>query len=192
MFQTICIACMIIGLLIPFCSIVLNLFDGFVDFLDIDVFQLDFGGDWCLDFLPLSVNSLCLWSLIFGCFGMIFQNRLPVWLLVVLGLLLGYVFAVALQSAVKRLKKVENFPSDRDEILLRTGKVSNKIPDNGVGAVSILVSTGSNVSYPAKSSDGKAIEQDKEVNVLRFEGDYIIVESTDHLEEKYDRMSDVQ
>ena len=36
MFNTICIACIIIGILIPFCSIVLNLFDGFVDFISID------------------------------------------------------------------------------------------------------------------------------------------------------------
>ena len=41
MFNTICIACIIIGILIPFCSIVLNLFDGFVDFISIDIFQLE-------------------------------------------------------------------------------------------------------------------------------------------------------
>ena len=40
MFNTICIACIIIGILIPFCSIVLNLFDGFVDFISIDIFHL--------------------------------------------------------------------------------------------------------------------------------------------------------
>lgn len=50
MFNTICIACIIIGILIPFCSIVLNLFDGFVDFISIDIFQLEFGSDMVLDF----------------------------------------------------------------------------------------------------------------------------------------------
>ena len=58
MFNTICIACIIIGILIPFCSIVLNLFDGFVDFISIDIFQLEFGSDMVLDFLPFSINSL--------------------------------------------------------------------------------------------------------------------------------------
>lgn len=48
MFNTICIACIIIGILIPFCSIVLNLFDGFVDFISIDIFQLEFGSDMVL------------------------------------------------------------------------------------------------------------------------------------------------
>lgn len=71
MFHTICMACIIIGILIPFCSIVLNLFDGFVDFISIDVLQLEFGQDMILDFLPFSINSLCLWSLIFGSLGLI-------------------------------------------------------------------------------------------------------------------------
>ena len=63
--------------------------------------------------------------------------------------------------------------------------MSNAIPKGGVGAVSILLSTGSNVSYPAKAVDGVPIKQDKEVNILRFDGDYIIVESTSRLEDKY-------
>ena len=51
--------------------------------------------------------------------------------------------------------------------------------------MSILLSTGSNVTYPAKTEDGEPIKQDKEVNILRFDGDYIIVESTSRLEDKY-------
>lgn len=51
--------------------------------------------------------------------------------------------------------------------------------------MSILLSTGSNVTYPAKAEDGEPIKQDKEVNILRFDGDYIIVESTSRLEDKY-------
>ena len=164
MFHTICITCIIIGILIPFCSIVLNLFDGFVDFVSIDVLQLEFGQDMILDFLPFSINSLCLWSLIFGCLGLILDGRL---------------------SAIKRLKKVENFAADKEELLLRKGIVSNTIPENGVGAISIQLSTGTNVSYPARSIDGKAIRQDKEVNILRFDGDYVIVQSTSYLEDKY-------
>ena len=37
----------------------------------------------------------------------------------------------------------------------------------------------------AKAEDGESIKQDKEVNILRFDGDYIIVESTSRLEDKY-------
>ncbi len=185
MFHTICIACIIIGILIPFCSIVLNLFDGFVDFISIDVFQLEFGQDLVLDFLPFSLNSLCLWSLIFGCLGLILDGRLSKTVIIIIGIAAGYICAVALQSAIKRLKKIENYAADKAELLLRTGIVSNMIPDNGVGAVSVQMSTGSNVSYPAKSADGKAIKQDKEVSILRFDGDYIIVQSTSHLEDKY-------
>lgn len=188
MFHTICIACIAIGIAIPFLSIVLNLFDGFVEFISIDAFELDVGGDFHLEFLPFSVNSLCLWSLIFGCLGIALENRLPFVAVLVLGLLAGYVSAVLLQSAIGKLKRVENFASDREEILLRTGIVCNKIPEGGVGAVSINISTGSNVSYPAKSSDGSAIEQDKTVSILRFEGDYLIVESTSYLEDKYDKI----
>ena len=57
MFHTICMACIIIGILIPFCSIVLNLFDGFVDFISIDVLQLEFGQDMILDFLPFPLTA---------------------------------------------------------------------------------------------------------------------------------------
>lgn len=185
MFHTICIACIIIGILIPFCSIVLNLFDGFVDFVSIDVLQLEFGQDLILDFLPFSINSLCLWSLIFGCLGLILDGRLPETTIIIIGFIAGYICAVALQSAIKRLKKVENFAADKEELLLRKGIVSNMIPENGVGAISVQLSTGTNVSYPARSIDGKAIKQDKEVNILRFDGDYVIVQSTSYLEDKY-------
>ena len=164
MFNTICIACIIIGILIPFCSIVLNLFDGFVDFISIDIFQLEFGSDMVLDFLPFSINSLCLWALVFGCTGMIFNGKLSEPALIVIGIVAGYICAVILQSIIKRLKKVENFAAEKSEILL---------------------STGSNVTYPAKAEDGEPIKQDKEVNILRFDGDYIIVESTSRLEDKY-------
>ena len=176
MFHTICMACIIIGILIPFCSIVLNLFDGFVDFISIDVLQLEFGQDMILDFLPFSINSLCLWSLIFGSLGLILDGRLSEKVIIIIGLVAGYICAVALQSAIKRLKKIENFAAEKEEILLRTGIVSNMIPVNGVGAVSVQLSTGSNVSYPAKSVDGEEIKQDKKVSILRFDGDYVIVE----------------
>ena len=185
MFNTICIACIIIGILIPFCSIVLNLFDGFVDFISIDIFQLEFCSDMVLDFLPFSINSLCLWALVFGCTGMIFNGKLSEPALIVIGIVAGYICAVILQSIIKRLKKVENFAAEKSEILLSRGTVSNAIPKGGVGAVSILLSTGSNVTYPAKAEDGESIKQDKEVNILRFDGDYIIVESTSRLEDKY-------
>ena len=41
--------------MVPFTS---NLFDGFVDFISIDIFQLEFGSDMVLDFLPFSKNAL--------------------------------------------------------------------------------------------------------------------------------------
>ena len=106
-------------------------------------------------------------------------------LLIENGIVAGYICAVILQSIIKRLKKVENFAAEKSEILLSRGTVSNAIPKGGVGAVSILLSTGSNVTYPAKAEDGEPIKQDKEVNILRFDGDYIIVESTSRLEDKY-------
>lgn len=184
-FHTICLACMIIGIAIPFCSIVLNLFDGFADFISIDLLQLDFGGDFYLDFLPFSVNSICLGALLFGGFGLLFEHKMPFVALVIVGILIAYVAAVILQSAVGRLKRIENFAADKSEILLREGVVSNTIPKDGVGAVSVETSSGSNVSYPAKAFDGKEIRQDKKVKILRFEGDYLIVQSSTYLEEKY-------
>ena len=101
MFNTICIACIIIGILIPFCSIVLNLFDGFVDFISIDIFQLEFGSDMVLDFLPFSINSLCLWALVFGCTGMIFNGKLSEPALIVIGIVAG---TYVLYITVKLLK----------------------------------------------------------------------------------------
>ena len=101
MFNTICIACIIIGILIPFCSIVLNLFDGFVDFISIDIFQLEFGSDMVLDFLPFSINSLCLWALVFGCTGMIFNGKLSEPALIVIG--------IVAQEVILRLKQRIDF-----------------------------------------------------------------------------------
>ncbi|MDO5403426.1 MAG: hypothetical protein Q4F11_08295 [Eubacteriales bacterium] len=185
-FHTICLACMVIGIIIPFLSIVLNLFDGFADFISIDLLQLDFGGDFYLDFLPFSVNSICLGALLFGGFGFLFENKLPFPVLIVIGLVIAYIAAVILQSAVGRLKRIENFAADKNEILMREGIVSNTIPNGGVGAVSIKISTGSNVSYPAKAYDGKEIRQDKKVKIVQFDGDYVIVQSSTYLEDKYD------
>ena len=72
---------------------------------------------------------------------MIFNGKLSEPALIVIGIAAGYICAVILQSIIKRLKKVENFAAEKSEILLSRGTVSNAIPKDGVGAVSILLST---------------------------------------------------
>lgn len=185
-FHTVCVVCLAVGIVIPLIGVVLNLFDGFVDFLTIDFLQIDIGGDVSLDLLPLSINSLCLWSLLFGGFGLLFENNLPIWALILIGLIIGYIAAVALQFMVKKLKHVENFAAEKDEILLSEAICSNAIPKDGVGAVSVHVSTGSTLSYPAKSFDGNPVAQNKKVKIISFNKDYVIVQSETYLEEKYD------
>lgn len=184
--HTLCLVCVIVGIAIPLLTILINIVDGFADFVSIDIFHLDFGGDFYIDFLPLSVNSLCLWALLFGAIGLLLEHRLAFIWIIVIGVGIGYIAAVVLQSSISRLKKVENYAADKDEVLLREGTVSNRIPENGVGAVSIQMSSGSNVSYPARSFDGHAINQDVKVKIDGFKGDYLIVRSSNYLEEKYD------
>ena len=61
------VVCMLIGLIVPFFSIVCSLFDGFVDF-SADLFDLDFG-DVSISFLPISINSICMALLLYGGIG---------------------------------------------------------------------------------------------------------------------------
>lgn len=185
MFHTICLACIIIGILIPFLTIVLNIFDGFVDFVSIDFFQLDIDGDFFVDFLPLSVNSLCLWALLFGCFGFVCEGKLPFVLVIVIGLLIGYVGAVILQSMIGKLRKIESYAPDKEELLMKNGVVSNAITENGMGAVSVITTSGTSVSYPAKSFDNNPIVQDKEVEIIEVHNEYVIVRSLTYMEDKY-------
>jgi len=187
MFHTICLACIILGIAIPFFTIVLNVFDGFADFFDLDIFQVDLDGDFYLDFLPLSINSLCLWALLFGTFGFIVEGQLPQWMVITIGLLIGYLGAVILQSIIGRLKRVKSDSSDKKDLLAATGVVCNAIPKDGMGAISVLVSTGSKVTYPARTSDGESIPQDKEVEIIEVKEEYVLVRSVTYMEEKYDK-----
>ena len=187
MLHTVCLACIILGIAIPLFTIVLNVFDGFADFIDFDIFELDIDGDFYIDFLPLSVNSLCLWALLFGAFGLMTEGTIPQWLIILIGLFIGYIGAVILQSLIGRLKRVKSDSSDKNELLMMKAIVCNAIPKNGMGAVSVLVSTGSKVSYPAKSYNDESIIQDTEVEIIEVKEEYVLVRSVNYMEEKYDK-----
>lgn len=182
--ENIYIICIIVGFSIPLIIAFFNVIDGFADFVAFDFLNLDIG-DVQIDFLPLSVNSLCLASLIFGGSGYLLSQKFSLLTSNIAAGLLAYIMAVILQSCISRLKKYENLSIDESILLISKGVIQNKIPANGYGSVCIKLPNSSNVSYPAKSQDGSEIPQGTVVEIVEFSRSRLIVKPADSLERKY-------
>lgn len=182
--ENVYIICIMVGIAIPLIIAVFNVIDGFVDFFAFDCFNLDIG-DMEFDFLPLSLNALCLASLIFGGTGYLLSQKFSLLTANIAAGLIAYISAVILQSSVSHLKKYENLSIDESILLLCKGVVQNKIPAGGYGSVCINLPNSSNVSYPAKSEDGSEIPQDTIVSIVAFDRNQLIVKPEDSLEQKY-------
>lgn len=179
--------CIAAGILIPLCSVLLNLFDGFMDFVTLDLFQLELGS-MELDLLPLSVNSLCLFSLIFGLTGSLLDGPLPTPGALAIGLGCGYLSAVILQTAIHKLRKCETHAVKEEEILLHDGEVINAIPAKGYGAVRVNVPGESSPVYPAISTEDRGIPQNTRVDIISIQNGVVAVRPSDWLEKRYDKL----
>lgn len=179
-----------IGIVIPLFSLVADFVDGFCDllsfdFLDIDI---DIGDDLQLSLLPLSINSICAGLLIFGGAGWLLNyiTGLTVLVVNIIAGVMGYIVAIVIQTMIKKLKRVENTTLSEDQLLLNKAKVINRIPEDGLGAISVELPNSSSVSYPARSSEGISIPQETIVEIIEINKGIAIVQSEKWLEEKYE------
>ena len=181
--------CMIIGLVIPIFSLVADFLDGCVDLISVDLDFLDVDiGDVQLSLLPLSINSICAGLLVFGGIGYLLQTgsvMALVWINVI-AIASGYLVAVIVQTMIRQLKKVEHPAYKEKELLLSDAKVINRIPADGLGAVSIELPGSSSVSYPARSYNNEMIPQDTPVEVVEITDGIVVARPKDWLLHKYD------
>lgn len=159
--------CMIAGLLIPFFSIVCSLFDGFLD-ISFDFFDFDIG-DVTIDFLPISINSLCMASLLFGGIGLsISSNNGSYTVANAVGGIVGYIGAVSVQTLIKHMRKKQTLADTQDMMLARTGRVVTSIKPNSFGSVLLSIEGSSDIQYTAKNIDSIKLTTSDTVEVVEF------------------------
>lgn len=159
------VVCMLIGLIVPFFSIVCSLFDGFVDF-SADFFDLDFG-DVSISFLPISINSICMALLLYGGIGYtIASNGYPYLIANVTGGIVGYIGAVIIQTLIKHLRKKQTLADTEDMMLAREGKVVTAIEPNKFGSVILSIEGSSDIQYTAKNVDTVKLTTKDKVEVV--------------------------
>lgn len=189
--------CMIVGIGIPLLSLVLGsifdfldgIFDGIANIFDGLDLDFDFGfdlGDFHIALLPISFQSICAGVLIFGTVGKLtFTGTNYLFANVVAGVS-GYVAALAVQTLINKLKKVEHKAKSKEELMYCDTMVTNTILAGGFGAVRIKTEDGS-LSYPAKALDNsETIKQDTPVYIIRFEKNVAIVKKARHAEKLED------
>lgn len=162
------------GLLFMAVSLVLDLLDGAFDFLVFDVFSFDIG-NISIGIVPISLLSLSMWSVVFGVLGLFLSKSLDQTITLVVSTLVGYLFAVIVQTVLVKLKKVKNLTENVESILDRKAFVCNRIGKDSYGNVSFSKPDGSVVSFPAKSCDGSEIQQGVEVDVTDFKSGVVYV-----------------
>lgn len=159
--------CMLVGLIVPLFSIVFSLFDGFLD-ISFDFFDLDIG-DVTIDFLPISINSLCMASLLFGGIGLsITSNNGSFVLANVVGGIVGYIGAVFVQTLIKYMRKKQTLADTEDMMLARTGRVITTVKPDEFGSVILSIKGSSSVQYTAKNIDSCKLTPSDEVEVVEF------------------------
>jgi hypothetical protein len=183
--------CMIIGIGLPFLSLVLgqifDFFDGIFDFFSAFDFNLDFDfgfeiADLSLPLLPGSMQSLCAGVLIFGTTGkLIFNGENYLFANIIAGIS-GYTAALLMQMLISKLKKVENRPPKEEELHFREAKVTNTILSNSFGAISVKTDNGT-LSYPAKAMEtAEQIKQGTFVDIIKFEKNVAYVKPSKYAE----------
>lgn len=159
--------CMLVGLLIPFLSIVCNLFDGFLDF-SFDLFDFDFG-DVSIDFLPISINSICMALLLYGGIGLtVTSSGGSVLVANIVGGIVGYIGAVSIQTFIKHLRKKQSLADTEDMMLARIGKVVTSIEPNKFGSVILSIEGSSDIQYTAKNVDTVKLTIEDDIEVISF------------------------
>ncbi len=174
--EKIYITMLALGILFPLISIAFRLIDGAVEFVEIDFFHLVVG-DVDIDFLPLSMNALCMASILFGGISLCLtdMSMLPRHLIAGAAAYLG---AVATQTIADYLRAHQAEADIIEGVMLRKCVVCNRIPKDGYGAIVASEKGHSNINLTARSVDGMDLEQGTEVTVQRIEHHVAYVKKT--------------
>lgn len=163
-------------------TVINALLGAFFDIIDFGIdFDLDFDlGGLHLDpgnFLPLSPSLLFMFLTIFGGTGMILQGRIPLWLVIVLGIALGLLASFLVNRFVVRpLKRISEKESGGEaDFIGMNATVTERIFPQGFGRIS-FVYEGNSISEPARSEDGKEIPTGTSVVVLEIRDKVYIVQ----------------
>ncbi len=171
--------CFWVGVAVTVINAVLGLIFGIFDFgLDIDI-DLDFGDFDLGAFLPLSPTMFFLFLIVFGGSGMILSKPMSdmLWLALVIAIVLGFgVIALLNIFVVKPLRKISSKETAAlDDFVGMTGKVTEKIYENGFGKITIICD-GNTVTGPAKSSTGQEISVGTEIFIEKIDSKVYIVD----------------
>lgn len=132
----------------------------------------------------INLTSIILFLIGFGLFGYILHTTLRLLALLTLSLagVSGVVITVLLLLLLNRLfgssegETIQDV-SDRTGML---GKVSTTIQENSLGEVSYVSPGGMRKSVPARSVDGRRLERDQEVVVIKDQRGVAEVDTWDH------------
>ena len=171
--------CFWVGVSVTVINAVLGAFFDIIDFgIDSDVdFDL---GDLHLDpgnFLPLSPSLLFMFLTIFGGTGMILKGRIPLGLVIALGIFLGLLATWLVNRFVLRpLKRIsEKESGSQADFIGMNATVTERIFAKGFGRIS-FVYEGNSISEPARSENGEEIPTGTSVVVLEVRDKVYIVQ----------------
>lgn len=168
------ITCMLIGFLLLILSAageVLEHITGAFEFIVHGDADFDFA------FLPISGVSICAGLITFGGIGLLLHIPL-------LAALCGYLAAVAVQTVIRKLKKVKNESMERDELFLCDGIIINTVLPDGLGTVEFNNIKGSSTTFACRGVNRQEkLKQNTLVKLTAFDGEIAIVEKKDEFAE---------
>lgn len=164
------IICIVIGFLLLSLSVLgefLESVSGAMEaFLNFDI-NVD------LNFLPISGVSICTGLIAFGGLGLLSGN-------LILALIIGYGAAMAVQTVIRRLKRVKNEAMNREELYLCDGKIINTVLSGGLGTVEFDNIKGIATTFVCRGVDSSAVlKQNTVVKLVEFDGEIAIVRPKD-------------
>lgn len=165
------LVCLLVGLLLPILSMVLEFFD--------TIFETDFdlSIDMDFDFFPTSIKAICIGLFMYGSLGLIVHHiSHSIVISNVIGGVIGYLTAVAVQNVMHYLKRNESYANSKDVVLFSYGEVLNKIPENGLGVVKIEVPNDGIKTLTAREKNNQALEQGEKIQVIAIEDTKVVVE----------------
>lgn len=170
--------CLVVGILLLIISVSMSFLDGLDGIIDGALHIFNVSAD--ISFLPLSGTGICGGMAIFGAVGRMTDN-------LVISVICGYIFAVIVQTVLRKLKKVDSRTLDKNDLFMYTGKIVSPIINGKGGCVLFQTLKGTQVKYPCKLESTTAkIEVGTSVKLIRFDENNAIVEVIkDELEEKY-------
>ena len=173
--QTIYLTCIIGGIFMLLISIVFSAAGDFFEFADLDfeLFSMDIAGI-DIDFLPVSMKSLCLAATVFGSVSMLLLGQTAVVRHVAAGLC-AYIGAFILQNITGFLKNHQSEAESLESICSRNYIVNIAIPEKGYGSVASTQHDSSVITMTAKSMDGSAISAGTRVSIVEMAGHVAIV-----------------